>query len=546
MIEGIYPKSGPRAGAPESEVDVYEALRDTLPAGWVAWHSLGLPKRFGGECEVDFVVAHPELGGVILEAKGGTISIRDGQWRQNSHLMKRSPLDQAFDGMRALLDVAKRDDFWLPRFTPTAAFPHTSCEPPPTMATLEGRIFGREHLDSLGSRIEALVLSEANERPVNSRWVAWLHELWCETWVTSLRPAKRVSEDAAERIKLDERQRMLLELLDLNRRVLVQGVAGTGKSLLALESARRRARLGRRVLLCCFTRALARSLRRQLGETTIEVWTVRELALSILKASGEEASEPEEIAWETVSTLAAKKREHLPDFDSVIIDEAQDLSLADWDLVMALSEGRRLWAFTDEGQGFWRDRPLERAEFGTVARLGIPYRTPGPLFDVAASCLAREVDEESLALAVEERRLTWLECTEKKSAASVVREDVKRLLSDGVDARDIAILSLRGQDHPGALKGLRGGKLEVACADDEGAEEMIVADTFLRFKGLERPIIYVVDVGAVEDKVGVRLYVALTRALTEVRIVASRDGIGAVDELAGLLPPAPAADSARE
>ncbi len=49
----------------------------------------------------------------------------------------------------------------------------------------------------------------------------------------------------------------------------------------------------------------------------------------------------------------------------------------------------------------------------------------------------------------------------------------------------------------------------------------MVAETFLRFKGLERPAIIVTDLHLARDRV--RMYIALTRALSTVRIVDTRD-----------------------
>jgi hypothetical protein len=46
-----------------------------------------------------------------------------------------------------------------------------------------------------------------------------------------------------------------------------------------------------------------------------------------------------------------------------------------------------------------------------------------------------------------------------------------------------------------------------------------VADTFLRFKGLERPAVIVTDLGKVTDRFDVRVHIALTRALDVVRVV---------------------------
>jgi hypothetical protein len=64
-------------------------------------------------------------------------------------------------------------------------------------------------------------------------------------------------------------------------------------------------------------------------------------------------------------------------------------------------------------------------------------------------------------------------------------------------------------------------------ADDAGITDAVVCDTFLRFKGLERPAVIVTDLGGVANtKREVRMHIALTRALDLVRIVADEVAMG--------------------
>jgi hypothetical protein len=63
------------------------------------------------------------------------------------------------------------------------------------------------------------------------------------------------------------------------------------------------------------------------------------------------------------------------------------------------------------------------------------------------------------------------------------------------------------------------GGHKIVKATDENACDEIVCDTFLRFKGLERPVVIVTDLRFVSDNYGVRMNIALTRALGVVRIV---------------------------
>jgi hypothetical protein len=508
MIRGVYPRGGPRADAHPSELVVYERLRETLDSceGWVAYHSFRLKDPRQGEREADFVVVHPEHGGLVIEVKSGRIAMIDGELRQNGHLLHKDPRHQTRGFIKELLSRAEQDGVWLPWITPAYVFPETAFTHGPTSDELADAVFGELDLDDLAARIaEHVRARRVQPKNFSRHWLEWLHSLWGERWIPSLDFGARALAEARSRILLDERQAQLLELIELNDRVLVEGVAGTGKTVLAAEAARRRARLGQRTLLVCFTRALANHLSVALADTSVDVVPVREL---------DEAP---------------------PSYDAIIVDEAQDLAPSDWDLVVELSRGARLWAFADPDQGIWPDRPLRREAFTTFARLGRPYRCPEPIAELAFSCLAEEPCDW-LDVALGEQRLVYLPVVSPKRASSVIREDLKALLRrEDVHPSDVAILSLRGVDHALTLRDEPAPKgVAMVAADDERALEHLIGETFMRFKGLERPIVYVTDLEEVEDQLPRRLYIAISRALVEVRIVAAPETLVAIPALAPL------------
>jgi len=74
------------------------------------------------------------------------------------------------------------------------------------------------------------------------------------------------------------------------------------------------------------------------------------------------------------------------------------------------------------------------------------------------------------------------------------------------------------------------------AADDPEMATSVVADTFLRFKGLERPAVIVTDLGGqARQQAGVRMHIALTRAFDAARIVATGEAIREDPVLAGLV-----------
>ena len=67
----------------------------------------------------------------------------------------------------------------------------------------------------------------------------------------------RIAEVEADLIELTKSQARVLRGMRDEARALVRGGAGTGKSLLAVEEAARFATMGKRVLFCCRSAALA-------------------------------------------------------------------------------------------------------------------------------------------------------------------------------------------------------------------------------------------------------------------------------------------------
>ncbi len=110
---------------------------------------------------------------------------------------------------------------------------------------------------------------------------------------------------------------------------------------------------------------------------------------------------------------------------------------------------------------------------------------------------------------------------------------MKRALDDGVQPADIAVLSLAGRGRTAICAGDRIGAVPVVRADDPRAAESVVADTFLRFKGLERPWIVVTELERGTSRYDVRMHVALTRATVGCVVVATEGAIAADARLGG-------------
>jgi hypothetical protein len=523
---GVWPREEPRPAKSQGERAVWKALAKGLPPGWHAWHSLRIRDRNGFLGEGDFVLAHPTRGLLAVEVKGGQVEQRDGRWFQSGKALDESPRDQGETFLKKLLRRLSETGCQPPAWGVAVCFPDVEFERQPTEDDLAGIVLGRAQLPYLKEALPAVVerALPAARDPVGA-WVDQLHKLWGETWVPSLSLGARTREVAERRLALDPVQLGILEGLLENDRVIVQGGAGSGKTLLAAEAARRLAATGKRVLVLCFTQPLRKWLGARLQADGVEAHTVSGFAKAVVDATGGPAA-PVDMTdseyWKDTMLRAAEQCEQR--WDSVVVDEAQDLQDEAWLLVQELAEGRRLWAFHDPGQSFWADRRPPAHLFATTFKLPRGQRCPDGVEALAQRFAGAFADEKVLVGAKAAGTIGYVAAPSATSVADKVGEEIDRLLSSGLAPGDIGVVSLRGRTGQDAIFARdRIGRHAFVGADHPEMEERIVADSFLRWKGLERPAVVVTDLPEGElSQLGIRMYVALTRALVCARLVGTR------------------------
>jgi hypothetical protein len=521
----IHPRDACRPTRSEAEKEVWKALHDRLPSGWCAWHSLRIrdPNAILGEG--DFVLAHPQRGFLVLEVKGGRIERRDGRWVQNGKTLDPAPLDQGVKFAKRLARRLGDFDCAAPAYGAAVCFPDTDFEKGPGGDDCESVVLGRRQLEWLGEALPGVV-ERALPPPQVARgaWVERLHALWGETWIPGLELGRRAREVDESRLQLDADQVDALEDVIASDRSLVRGRAGSGKTLIAAEAARRAAARGQKVLFLCFTQPLRTWLASRLAGDGIQVQTVSGFAKRVVDGhDGPTGVDPlDQDYWKRISLRAAELAAR--DWDVVIVDEAQDLMLEAWLLVSTLADGKRLWAFHDPGQGYWPDRTPPRDLFGSARTLPRGRRCPAGVEALAQKLLGLPFDAEAFAQAKQDGTLGFVPCPSLSSVPDKVAAEVDRLVATSVPLEDIAIVSLRGQTAADAIfQRPAVGKHAIVHADHPEMEQRLVADSFLRWKGLERPVVIVTDLqepGVRQH--GVRANIALTRALVAARLVGPR------------------------
>lgn len=345
----MYPSHIDASTKSPGEIEIFNRLKnDPGTDGWVVLHSLDIAEhqsQISGE--LDFVVIIPGKGILCLEVKATSrIRRENGLWYygKDVHGDARGPFKQASEGMHSLRKkVVERAPalsklvFWSAVILPFIHFDDKSPEWHEWQVIDKGKFTGRSMSANLLHVIDqARDYLEMNPgaKWFNSREVSPSLEQ-CQTLTRILRPSFEYYESPSSRIsrrqeelrKYTEDQYEAIDAMAGNPRVIFQGPAGTGKTLLAIEAARRSAEAGKKTLLICFNKLLGLWIKNEVqGVENLTAGTLHSYMLSVAGTKVPDDASPDFWA-EELPNLAL---ERLVDtgcsqFDQVIIDEAQDL-----------------------------------------------------------------------------------------------------------------------------------------------------------------------------------------------------------------------------
>lgn len=554
----MYPERIPESialdPAREAERTVYEALQDDLDAkyrvfGWVPLLNVNSQARQG---EVDFIVLDPQRGYLAVEVKGGAIG-RDeqGQWTStdrfgNVHPI-RDPFDQARQGQYRVRDELRRKPGWghvnfaggYMVVLPDVKSPGFPLGPDADAAIT---VFGPE-LGRLGRRIDDLLRrlggdglhSPAPGHEGEKRFL----ECFARSFALPMTAGARHRQDRRAMMELTEQQFAVLDALARNRRVLVEGPSGTGKTVLALEKARRLADSGRRTLLTCFNRPLADHLGRAAGSLAdLAVASVHRLYFDWARRAGVEAPDPDDADRRNLPAGTFTERlpaafmdalDRLPErFDALVVDEGQDFCAADRDaleLALADSEAATVYVFQDPAQSLYPDRAGWPADGFVPVGLDRNLRNAR-----GVHALLRRLSpaQESRPGGPEGPEPLFVEIADDRGRIAELSRALHRLVrEDGVPASEIAVLVGSRREVGRIVTGGRIGAFEVTD-DPEDREGRVLVESVPRFKGLERDVILLTALEAPAwTRADVLRYVGASRARMQLVVIETAEVLAA-------------------
>jgi len=543
---------------PVGEKDLFNKLRDDPEtAGWVVLHSLDLKKhKTKIEGELDMVVLVPGQGVLCLEVKGCDVSRKDGKWIYPYETSFEGPFKQASKSMHSLRSYLTSRDCTLSGLLFFSAVVFTRIdfnEESPEWHPWQyinkqlflrrpisiniSNILQRAHLH-VASRIGLdSWYSNINSRP-NEGQVKKMIALLRDNFEYAVSPRNDLENLEQTILQFTEEQFDALDLLEFNDRVVFKGPAGTGKTVLAMEAAKRALAKGMRVLFVCYNKLLGDWLQAQTvgySENTayFECRTFHSLLLHI---SGDKPPiRADSEYWKKLLPLKAADRllddmTPCPSCDMIIVDEAQDLLedeyLDVFDLLLkgGLAGGR--WALF----GDFEKQAIYSEEGGSdVMRAieGLSDRAPShSTYPLRINCRNAEPIAETLSITSGlspgyKRVLHDIEGSDVDPLFySTVADQQKKLASaiyslrEIFEPREIIVLSMRNDKNACASNiDSREAGLKLSPIRQIEDTQTIPFTSIHAFKGLEAPAVIITDIDSLNDeKSRALLYVGMSRA----------------------------------
>lgn len=518
-----------QVGLQESERQTLEHLAEALPDSYtvfsnVLWsRSHAHNTRFG---EIDFVVVSPAGQLVVIEQKSGGLMVRDGQ------IIKRYGMVEKNAGQQLMRSIAALKDVWQKQHQgTTVALDYLLYLPDYQLRHAEGlqldvnRIVHAGAGVSLAQAIERL----CGDRPDNPVQVAAQHDFL--TGVLELELDIGHLQTHQERLYRRHEESLLawVKRLHFTPYVLrINGCAGSGKTQVAVGLLREAYQRGEDVRYICFNRPLADGLGRSL-QMEGQIHTRDQFYDRFLKDQQAvfDFEDGDASIFERLEALTANTA--VPDewmVDLLIIDEGQDIPARSLDVLRRfLRPGGRLVWLEDPEQNLYGH---ERVELPDAVELQLEqcFRSPRQILQYLTMLVP--VGRQLVAANPFEGEVPEFHVVTPEGLPDKLAERVEYLRAKGVDPDDIAIVSLRSVRSSALQAVEQVGNYRLSTFTNRYSpdgqqiwtEGDLLLDSIYRFKGSQKPFVFLVDVDAAEIDQGVirKLYCGMTRATVGVEL----------------------------
>ncbi len=533
-----------------AEQKIYHALANQLSNDYLVVHSLEFVKQTSkfkshGDREADFVIFSPQYGVLVVEVKGGGIEYDKSidQWysidrNQKKHKIK-NPVRQAKDAKYEIKSHLKQKvgnkNLLLAH---AVMFPDLENIAPLVSPDMPIEIIGsNRNLIDIEKWVVNIFEYWAGEQPVfdalDRQGIKISEQIYGKQ--VSIRPSLRaaIEEEIQKQIELTNQQKSILRQLKRRKEAVIEGGAGTGKTVLALDHAQTLAEQGLRVLFLCYNQKLGNTLKTKsehidslhsMSFHEFCSWRIRQIEKSTGRNLTEESNNNyygEDLYDVLMPDALINSYEIAPvKYDVVIIDEGQDFKPEFWfaiDMLREQQDDTKLYIFQDSNQAIYtnnKDLPIDCEPLFLFDNCRNTKYIHNSAYQYYQGTEVEAPDIEGVPVGFIIKESIDLQ-------AKVIDKAISKLITtEGIDPQDIAVIVIGNYYEAESLLKSSTHK-DLWAFKEYSPVNKVLVETAKRFKGLEAKIIFlwITDSESMDEKL---LYVSISRARFRLWIVGGK------------------------
>lgn len=506
---------------------MFDALSE-LPDDYYVFHSFSIvtvKENTIHENETDFVIFNPKLGVLCIEAKSGRVCYKKGYWYYGNGVPMHNdgPFNQASSNkwklMRYIENSNAKDLLAKCKFIHAVWFPTLSNEdlkkmvlPPEAdkalILTKEALTDPEKYLKfifsiKLTNEIETKLSTNESKRLIK--------EALCPEF--NIFPTASFDADLKKIVfhRLLNEQIAILDFLEEQKTAAINGAAGTGKTMIAIEKAKRNAEKGQSVLFLCYNVQLKNYLALTYRDENIHFYTMAGFACKVCNS---ESPDYDKLQYKLIDMSIS----HSFPYKHVVIDEGQDFGVdaieesdvlqSIYDIIIESADDGSFYIFYDRLQMI-QSTSLPKYISEADCKLTL-YRNCRNTENIATSSL-KPINGRKPILMENAVMGAPVEIYYCSSEDRVVDKIDNQLESLSRESKDVVILTCKTEDKSVVRKYVNNGLYK----------DKYRFSTCRKFKGLEADEIILIDVdeATFDSKGGMLYYVGSSRARLYLKIV---------------------------